>query len=118
MASDSAEQTTDVPAVLAAVETPVSRKFSGYWPFTSMHALRDERMQALGSEMRGKFAGPIPVEYFLKEYLPITDETRRSMPNFDDYSQGFAKVASSKGEKDMYDSMVRLRCPLIALTLV
>jgi hypothetical protein len=61
-----------------------------------MHALQDKRMQALGSEMRGKFAGPIPVTYFHDKYLPISNEMRKSMPNFKDHSQRFAKVASAK----------------------
>jgi hypothetical protein len=83
-----------------------------------MHMLRDERMQDLGSEMRGKFAGLIPVNYFLEKYLPISDEMLQSMPNFDANGHWFAKVAKATGDQDMYESMVHLPCPLIALTLV
>lgn len=38
------------------------------------------------------------------------------MPNFDHHSHRFAEVARGKGEDDMYESMVRLRRPLIDLT--
>jgi hypothetical protein len=106
---DPTKRTTNVPVTLPPlppVDTPYSRKLSGYWPFTSMHVFRDERMQALGSEMRGKFAGPVSVEAFLKRHLPIPSETCQSMPNFEDYSHKFAEVAGKKGENDMYKPMV------------
>jgi len=56
--------------------TPVSKKASGSGPYTSLHHERDYRMRQMGTEMEGKFAGPMPVRDFLDIFLPLGGASR------------------------------------------
>jgi glycine cleavage system protein P-like pyridoxal-binding family len=57
--------------------------------------------------MEGKFAGPITVKRFLKDYLPIPEAMLQSMPNFNNHMKSFAEVSEQKTEAGMYGPMVR-----------
>ncbi|KAF8816919.1 hypothetical protein BYT27DRAFT_7247809 [Phlegmacium glaucopus] len=50
-------------------EAPISKKISDATPYTSMHYRRDTRMNDLGTDMKGKFAGPISPLEFLQTFL-------------------------------------------------
>lgn len=88
-------------------ETPISKKVSGATPYTSLHYKRDTRMNNLGSEMKGKFAGPICPKEFLHVFLPFKRRELPQMPKR--MKKPFRSVAEQKMETTMYGPMV---CPL------
>lgn len=85
-------------------ETPISKKGSGATPYTSMHYKRDIRMNNLGSEMKGKFAGPICPKEFLQVFLPFEQSELQQMPKR--MKKPFQRVAEQKVETAMYELMV------------
>jgi hypothetical protein len=87
-------------------ETPLSKKVSGAMPYTSMHYKRDTRMNDLGAEMRGKFAGPISPSEFLKVFLPFRKGELARMPRR--MKERFRRVATQNAETAMYTPMVCL----------
>jgi hypothetical protein len=87
-------------------ETPLSKKVSGATPYTSLHYKRDTRMNDLGTEMKGKFAGPIPPSEFLKTFLPFKREELERMPGR--RKKVFQRVAHQRVETAMYGPMVCL----------
>jgi hypothetical protein len=88
------------------IETPLSKKVSGAMPYTSMHYKRDMRMNDLGAEMRGKFAGPISPSEFLNVFLPFPKGTLARMPRR--MKGRFRRVATRNAETAMYTPMVCL----------
>jgi hypothetical protein len=86
-------------------ETPISKKISGATPYTSTHYKRDTRMNDLGTEMKGKFAGPIPPSEFLQTFLPFKRGELGRMPGR--RKKAFQRVADQKTEVAMYGPMVR-----------
>ena len=87
-------------------ETPLSKKVSGATPYTSMHYKRDKRMNDLGAEMKGKFAGPISPSEFLKTFLPFNRGELPRMPKR--RKVVFQRVANKTSEPAMYRPMVCL----------
>ena len=85
-------------------ETPIRKKGSGATPYTSMHYKRDSRMNNLGSEMKGKFAGPICPGEFLQFFLPFKSRKLPQMPRR--MKKPFQRVAEQKVETAMYGLMV------------
>jgi hypothetical protein len=94
-------------------ETPISKKVSGATPYTSMHYKRDTRMNVLGTEMKGKLAGPILPLEFLRTFLPFRRGELERMPGR--RKKAFQRVADQKVETAMYDPMV---CPCVTLPIV
>jgi len=88
-------------------ETPINKKVSGATPYTSLHYKRDTRMNDLGSEMKGKFAGPICPKQFLQFFLPLKHGELQKMPKR--MKKPFRRVAEQTVETAMYGPMV---CPL------
>lgn len=87
-------------------ETPISKKVSGATPYTSLHYKRDTRMNHLGSEMKGKFAGPMCPKEFLQVFLPFKRGVLQKMPKR--MKKSFRHVAEQGLETAMYEPMV---CP-------
>jgi hypothetical protein len=87
-------------------ETPLSKKVSGATPYTSMHYKRDTRMKDLGTEMKGKFAGPISPSEFVQTFLPFKRGELEPMPGR--RKKVFQSVADQRVETAMYGPMV---CP-------
>lgn len=97
------------PSVLRDLQTestPVSMKASSLNAFTTHHNLRDARIQQNGTDMWGKFVGPMPPRDFLETFLPMaSDEEFEITP---DQQAEFDVVTSSMArEVDMYRPMVR-----------
>ena len=92
-------------------ETPISKKVSGATPYTSMHYERDTRMNNLGLEMKGKFAGPICPKQFLQVFLPFKPRELQQMPKR--MKKPFRRVAEQKVETAMYELMVCSLAPPI-----
>lgn len=61
--------------------TPIVHIASSIPTSTSHHTTGDPRMQRLGSEMRGKFVGPMPPGDFLDEFLPSNDSPFHNRPS-------------------------------------
>jgi hypothetical protein len=96
----------------ASHETPISKKISGATPYTSMHYKRDARMNDLGSEMKGKFAGPICPQEFLQVFLPFKAGRLQKLPRR--MKEPFRRVAKQTAETAMYGPMVcSLALPLV-----
>lgn len=93
-------------------ETPISKKVSGATPYTSMHYKRDTRMNNLGSEMKGKVAGPICPREFLQVFLPFKAGGLQQPPRR--MKQPFRRVAEQTVETAMYGPMV---CLLVLLVV-
>jgi hypothetical protein len=91
-------------------ETPLSKKISGATPYTSMHYKRDMRMKDLGTEMTGKFAGPISPLEFMQTFLPFKRGELEPMPKR--RKKVFQNVADQRVETAMYGPMV---CPLYSI---
>ena len=88
-------------------EMPLSKKVSGTTPYMLMHYKRDTRMNVLGTEMKGKFAGPIPPLDFMQTFLPFGRGELKRMPGR--RKKVFQSVAEQEAETAMYGPMV---CPL------
>jgi hypothetical protein len=84
--------------------TPISKKASTADPYTSLHHERDFRMRRMGSEMYGKFVGPMPVTEFLDAFLPYPDVNKMSWTAAT--KAKFSEVARAKTEVDMYIPLV------------
>ena len=73
-------------------------------PYTSLHHERDFWMRRLGTEMEGKFIGPIPVTKFLDKFLPSGNLP--TMPWKKKHQAAFKHVAKQRSEKAMYKPLV------------
>lgn len=86
----------------AACSTPVKLKQQGFQDTSSspaplaslLHLLLDE-------EMRQCFVGPVSIETFFEDFLPVENVPTPSV------SSGFKNMASAKSEKYMYPIFVR-----------
>ena len=54
-------------------DTPLGKKVSGATPYTSMHYKRNTRMNDLGTEMKGKFVGPISLRSSCRHFCRSKD---------------------------------------------
>ena len=74
-----------------------------------------ELCDGMDNEMRHRFVGPMPVEEFFKEFLPVqelSEEVRAALP-------GFEEIAKVKREKQMYNRFVRcLHLPVRFASLI
>ena len=101
----------DIPGIVK-YDTPVARKeAAAKETFVSTRA--PDRNIRLGSESISTVIGPMPVEEFLNEFLPITPEASASMPGsssaFDLIKTGKAENATGAVKEDMlYKALVSL----------
>lgn len=90
-------------------ESPITKKVAGAVPYTSMHYKRDTRMNDLGLEMMGKFAGPLNPKDFLQLFLPLKSKVLKQLPRR--MKAQFRRVAEQTVETAMYGPMVCPRLP-------
>jgi hypothetical protein len=62
-------------------------------------------MRQMGTEMEGKFAGPMPVRDFLDIFLPLSGASRLRWTK--NRLSKFEKVGEQTSEKQMYKPLVR-----------
>ncbi len=61
-----------------------------------------ETRKQLCTEMSGSFVGPMPIEDFLENFMPVGPERMPSIPLVD-----FSEVAAARSETKMYRPLVR-----------
>lgn len=84
-------------------DTPMVPKQSASSCFTSSPDERDPRLILMGGEIMNKVIGPMPVQEFLKEFLPVSDA---KLPSLRTYQNAITKVSNSQNEKEMYSPFV------------
>ncbi|KAI0062065.1 hypothetical protein BV25DRAFT_1885897 [Artomyces pyxidatus] len=91
-------------ADLRAGSTPISKKTSNFYPFSSGFRMTDDAQRDLAFDVHGKFVGPMGVQDFIDEFLPV------SLPPGDEPKGkreiDFKAVPAAKGEPLMYDPLV------------
>ena len=101
----------DIPGTMK-YDTPVARKESAAKDtFVSTRA--PDRNRRLGNESISTVIGPMPVEEFLNDFLPITPEASARMPSssyaFDRIKTGNTKNATGTVREDvLYNTLVSL----------
>jgi hypothetical protein len=84
--------------------TPVVYKASGVDPFTTLHHKRDFKLLRFGTEMEGKFLGPMGVDEFLDLFLPNSSKIPTSLI----HTKMLDVLCQVNCEKDMYGPFVRI----------
>ena len=89
---------------LASESTPAKKKYGPDLPYASAVKTFEEVRSHLGREMNGRWLGAMPVDAFLDNYLPATEE---SLPEL--RAKPFGKVPSEGVETARYDPFVSTR---------
>ncbi|KAG2089146.1 uncharacterized protein F5147DRAFT_658498 [Suillus discolor] len=96
--------TQDLQPVLPMNDTPIKCSCSTMQPYTTNTRCRDTTLNAMGKEMKGCLVGPMPVEQFLKEFLPPS-----AIPNYEPltFSDGaFESTLSALHETKAYEPFI------------
>jgi hypothetical protein len=92
------------------VSTPLSNKVAGSGPYSSAPPDKDQGLRLrLATETAGLFLGPVPCDWFLNTFLPLTSGTGGRS----DTRGNFSTMSLRLSEVQMYKPFVRisLSCP-------
>ena len=89
---------------LPSEATPAKKKYGPDLPYASAVKTFEEVRYHLGKEMNGRRLGAMPVDAFLDNYLPATEEPLPDLP-----AKPFGKVPSDGVETARYDPFVSTR---------
>ncbi|PPQ92796.1 hypothetical protein CVT25_003907 [Psilocybe cyanescens] len=87
--------------------TPIKRSLQGSQQFYSGTPMDASEFQGrMAQELQNQWVGPMPINKFMEEFLPIPAKVPSPKPTF--AKEHFVTMADYKAEKDMYDPFIAL----------
>ncbi|PPQ89807.1 hypothetical protein CVT25_007412 [Psilocybe cyanescens] len=87
--------------------TPIKRSLQGSQQFYSGTPMDASEFQGrMAQELQNQWVGPMPINKFMEEFLPLPAKVPSPKPTF--AKEHFVTMADYKAEKDMYDPFIAL----------